>query len=658
MDTGEGRSAFSRRLHGRIVVTGATTWRPSCVRRAVRIVLGCWLPLLVAAGSTAPLDPDPAYGRGAGQVNFSLGARDATLGPSVLQKDGKLLVTAYGELVSASASLPGGAFIRRYHGDGSPDESFGDAGTVQLAMAQGAAYEQVTLQPDGKILLQVNGWWPCTATDISCWVGSGADDYADYHGGEGLVRLLDDGTLDPSFGGAGFVVPDPEMMLGPSEALTLQSDGRILTLWSSSDNRARRSSWHVARFNVDGTTDPGFNNGRPVESRCQSLGHALVVQPDDGFVVAGNADFFGGYDGICLERRMRDGSPDLTFNDGILWTAVRTRTDVTVDTIEVLADGKLLVAGSGLDYSGATMQSGVVAARYSADGMPDTTYGSGGAVFLPVTADPRAYVHTGIVLARDGGFVATGYEYEYQSGNASQFTRVFLKVGPRGDPDPAFGENGIARQSPGGDVPRAFVRDIEDRWLLVSSTASGPALAKGTIARYLGERPDAVPAIEFYNGPLRHYFLTASTTEAAGIDAGAAGPGWWRTGAVIPAFLPLAADTLAGLPQAARPLCRFYGTPGAGPNSHFYTISEAECAKVRQDPGWSFEHYAFAAYPGIVIDGEAGCAEGLQPVWRLYNNRFAQNDSNHRYTTSESTRRQMKNIGWIDEGIVFCAAAE
>ena len=43
------------------------------------------------------------------------------------------------------------------------------------------------------------------------------------------------------------------------------------------------------------------------------------------------------------------------------------------------------------------------------------------------------------------------------------------------------------------------------------------------------------------------------------------------------------------------PNCRFFGTPGSGPNSHFYTIDADECAKVNANPDWTFEEIVFAA---------------------------------------------------------------
>ena len=80
--------------------------------------------------------------------------------------------------------------------------------------------------------------------------------------------------------------------------------------------------------------------------------------------------------------------------------------------------------------------------------------------------------------------------------------------------------------------------------------------------------------VEFYNTSLRHYFITADPAEAAGIDNGAAGAGWVRTGGRFSAWKN------AGDAPGVSAVCRFYGTPVRGPNSHFYTADAGECAKV------------------------------------------------------------------------------
>src|SRR5258708_36214147 len=85
-------------------------------------------------------------------------------------------------------------------------------------------------------------------------------------------------------------------------------------------------------------------------------------------------------------------------------------------------------------------------------------------------------------------------------------------------------------------------------------------------------------AIEWYNTIIGHYFITSGPEEIRSVDSGGAGPGWVRTGGQFATYLgPNDAPGLS-------PVCRFYGTPGLGPNSHFYTPNATECAMVKLDP--------------------------------------------------------------------------
>ena len=149
-------------------------------------------------------------------------------------------------------------------------------------------------------------------------------------------------------------------------------------------------------------------------------------------------------------------------------------------------------------------------------------------------------------------------------------------------------------------------------------------------------------AIEYYNAALDHYFMTAEPAEAAMLDAGIVVPGWKRTGFD---FKVHAADAPDGLPA-----CRFFGTPGVGPNSHFFTIDPTECAKVMANPAWTFEGIAFRADVPVAED----CAPDRVPVVRLYNNGKG-GQANHRYVTSRGEVREMLIEGWTREGVVFCA---
>ncbi len=148
-------------------------------------------------------------------------------------------------------------------------------------------------------------------------------------------------------------------------------------------------------------------------------------------------------------------------------------------------------------------------------------------------------------------------------------------------------------------------------------------------------------AVEFYNPALRHYFVTAYPEEAAALDAGTNVKGWTRTGGQFTVFT----DPADGL-QA---VCRFFGTPGKGINSHFYTADAAECAKVKTLPAWTFEAIAF--YIPMPVGGQCG---GNYPVYRsFYSDNIA--DANHRFTVDLTAHVRMFKRGDVLEGIVMCA---
>ncbi len=148
-------------------------------------------------------------------------------------------------------------------------------------------------------------------------------------------------------------------------------------------------------------------------------------------------------------------------------------------------------------------------------------------------------------------------------------------------------------------------------------------------------------AIEYYNPALNHYFITAYPEEAAALDAGTTVKGWVRTGGEFTVFN----DPAPGL----KAVCRFFGTPGLGLNTHFYTADPDECAKVKTEPAWTFEAIAF--YMPLPSNGQCG---GNYPVYRsFYSDNVA--DANHRFTVDLTAHvRMAKRRGDILEGVVMC----
>ena len=150
-----------------------------------------------------------------------------------------------------------------------------------------------------------------------------------------------------------------------------------------------------------------------------------------------------------------------------------------------------------------------------------------------------------------------------------------------------------------------------------------------------------VDIVEFHHAAFDHYFVTADPVEIGKLDSGQT-TGWQRTGLTFKGLD--AGDTSPG----ARPVCRFYGLPSAGLDSHFYSASATECdeVKIKFPLAWLYESgNVFGIYLPDLTSGQ--CPANTIPVYRSWN---ARSDSNHRYTTSTAVHDAMVAGGAIAEG--------
>ena len=99
-------------------------------------------------------------------------------------------------------------------------------------------------------------------------------------------------------------------------------------------------------------------------------------------------------------------------------------------------------------------------------------------------------------------------------------------------------------------------------------------------------------------------------------------------------------------------MCRLYAAPEkGGSNSHFYGIGD-DCPTLNKLTGLKYEGFDFS----VLKPATSGCpATAPNAVTRLFNNKAATNDGNHRYVVSAATKAKMIAQGWIDEGAVFCS---
>lgn len=276
-----------------------------------------------------------------------------------------------------------------------------------------------------------------------------------------------------------------------------------------------------------------------------------------------------------------------------------------------------------------------------------------------------------VALARDGMYVSTDFGRSWSPANFSGVVDdIAFPALNSADSQVIAARRTVFQSLDRGHSWSELGRGLPaDRYVL--SSVNGGVIADGTGGVFVcGALDCAGPAFgkqtttgtnfarvtEFHNTTLNHYFITADESEKNSIRSGGAGAGWVETGQNFWAWTP-------AVMQESAFVCRFYGDPVKGPNSHFYSASTDECRFLlglqittpATKPRWNSEGYEFKV---SLPDVSGHCGNGLLPVYRAYNDGFAHGvDSNHRYVLDRSLLVPLLANGWKDEGIAFCVPA-
>ncbi|MEO7741794.1 MAG: hypothetical protein ABIR98_02510 [Usitatibacter sp.] len=265
-----------------------------------------------------------------------------------------------------------------------------------------------------------------------------------------------------------------------------------------------------------------------------------------------------------------------------------------------------------------------------------------------IPREPEAFAATDVLL-RSAAYFEPGSMHVTQNANVLRVDFDFLGNAPVGSPTPpgttSYAAIRLPALAPGSYTVEGWGRDKSN-----GAAAERYFTQAFTVA-------SAVPIVEYYAESTDHYFITAAPGDVAMLDNGGMG-GWKRTGQKFKGWL-----RMGDAPPGAKAVCRFYAK---GPNSHFYTGNAGDCeylkaiesqqrasAEARGEPflGWAFENIAFYA----LVPENGQCPGGTTAVYRTFNNRAGQNDSNHRFSTDAQQRAAMLLSSWADEGVAFCS---
>jgi uncharacterized delta-60 repeat protein len=250
--------------------------------------------------------------------------------------------------------------------------------------------------------------------------------------------LLSGGALDPTFGSGGMVNPPSFEVRG----MAIQTDGKIVTTGISFIPKNPYDKFGVVRYNSNGSLDTSFGTGGKTTTSIgnyQDDPNAVFLQPDGKILVAGTSLHYKGYTGngdMALVRYNANGSLDTTFGTkGMLTTTFSKDSSDFGTAVTELADGRIVLAGSVSDSAGVDFE----LVRLSAVGALDTTFGTGGRVWIHFPSMSVNGSLVKVVVQTDGKMVVSGNAW-----GASVSYAALARLNVNGTLDASFASGGEA----------------------------------------------------------------------------------------------------------------------------------------------------------------------------------------------------------------------
>lgn len=300
-------------------------------------------------------------------------------------------------------------------------------------------------------------------------VGSdfGAFDTRDWQ----LVRLTDDGSIDPTFGNQGRVSLDWFTSADEALSVALAADGSIVAGGSAFDPNAG-NAFATAVFDSSGAlvwqrADKLFNN---TADFCVKV----LIQPDGKIVCVGRARNFGGA-AMGAFRYNPDASPDMAFGtDGRV--SIDFGDEAEAQTAWLMDSGEILLAGyverdGGNDWA-------LALAQLTSDGALDAGFGTNGLAEFNLASESTESISDLQVV--NGTIYAA-----VRVSTAADF--VLAAFDSSGAIDANFGSGGLAQLDFNGGFDLNLSLDLQQGHLLAAGSAASP-LASGqrdlALARY------------------------------------------------------------------------------------------------------------------------------------------------------------------------------
>ena len=415
-----------------------------------------------------------------GKYTYDYGFVDNATNVAVQPADQKIVVSG----TALTPAFSGNLMVTRLLPNGTIDNGFGVNGSLVFTNFNESYAYATMIRNDGKILL----------------AGAKAD--PSFQFSNLVIRLNEDGTIDSTFGINGFATPEISTGDDFAYAAVEQPDHKILLAGTALDAGFNNQPC-VVRLLENGSIDSTFGvNGvyRMTVSNNDNELTSIALQSDGKIVVSGHIDngltTGGQFDfDILVIRLNSDGTPDATFGtNGITITSNGIENvDDAFGTI-VSSTGDILVSGFSTQPN---FSYDAILLKYDTTGVLDPAFGIGGIV---VFNENDFEVGFDLAEQADGKILFAG-----NSGNFPPASNDFLlaRYLANGSPDPTFGINGrvITSIFPDYDEAEGIALQADGKAILVGKTYNGTQ-NDIAIARFLTDGPSLLQDMNFAGSPL------------------------------------------------------------------------------------------------------------------------------------------------------------
>ena len=359
--------AVAQQADGKILVAGRATPDeiPGVYEKANAVVVR-----LMADGT-----PDTTFAVGGAAI---LEGGDYYFYDLAVQPDGKI-IAAGTSLINVISS---DTLVARFNADGTLDTTFASDGVFELNLGGRDRAEAVALQTDGKIVL-----------------GGGADD--DF----AATRLLPDGALDVTFDSDGMTTISLSVSSDDrAYDVAIQPDGKIVLAGTAAYLSFGSEDFGLVRLLSDGSLDPTFDgDGKAIlDLGARDSGYGAALQADGKIVIVGETFVLGDRDAIVV-RTTGSGALDSTFGSSGVVSVGFGKDFEQFDDVTIQPDGNIVVTGSSGDAQTFDGNDFVVG-RLLPDGSLDPEFGGGGAI-VDFGGDDRAWA---VAVQADGKILVAG----------------------------------------------------------------------------------------------------------------------------------------------------------------------------------------------------------------------------------------------------------